>query len=87
MECANAAKMLRLDFRRSMGVLSGMDDDTRDLVAQLCTRIGMIMEDASVDALTMRRRDREQLIAAIDKLAMTGEHIAALVRAARALLE
>ncbi|MEO7247507.1 MAG: hypothetical protein ABIW31_03555 [Novosphingobium sp.] len=30
-----------------------MDDDTNELIAQLCTRIGMIMEDDSVAALTM----------------------------------
>jgi hypothetical protein len=29
-----------------------MDEDAHELVAQLCTRIGMIMEDASVEALT-----------------------------------
>ena len=28
-----------------------MDDDTIELVRQLCTRIGMIMEDASSEAL------------------------------------
>lgn len=34
-----------------------MDDDTEDLVIQLCTRIGMIMEDTSVLAVTMPGMD------------------------------
>jgi len=34
-------------------VVSFMDDDTAELIALLYTRIGMIMEDASVIALTL----------------------------------
>jgi hypothetical protein len=30
-----------------------MDDDTIDLIRKLCTRAGMIMEDTSVEALTI----------------------------------
>jgi hypothetical protein len=35
----------------SLGVVSAMDEETEDLIAQLCTRAGIIMEDTSVRAL------------------------------------
>lgn len=37
----------------SSGLCIDMDEDTLDLISKLCTRAGMIMEDASVDALTI----------------------------------
>lgn len=59
-----------------------MDEDAADLVVQLCTRIGMIMEDASVEALTIRGVPAEEREQALTKLAAAGEQISALFRAA-----
>ena len=67
------------------GVVQSMDDDTSELIAQLCTRIGMIMEDASVVALTvggLTVKERDDAIAALEAAA---ERISALVAAAKAL--
>ena len=48
----NSRKKLDMDlsdhFDRGVGM-----DDTEELVVLLCTRIGIIMEDASVEALTI----------------------------------
>lgn len=45
-----------------------MDDETQELITLLCTRIGMIMEDASVVALTIGSRDHDACLAAIAEL-------------------
>jgi predicted hotdog family 3-hydroxylacyl-ACP dehydratase len=63
-----------------------MDDDTDDLITQLCTRIGMIMEDTSVTALTAGCLDQHERLAAITKMEMAAQRIDALVAAVRALL-
>jgi hypothetical protein len=64
-----------------------MDDDTDDLIAQLCTSIGMIMEDTSVTALTAGSLARDERLVAIDEVEMAAQRIAALVAAVRALLD
>jgi hypothetical protein len=61
------------------------DTDTQDLVDQLSTRIGMIMEDASVVALTIAPRGDPARYEAIDDLQHAAGQITALVRAIRAL--
>lgn len=44
----------KLDMDLSVGRRPGVDmDDTDELVVLLCAHIGMIMEDASVVALTL----------------------------------
>jgi hypothetical protein len=52
MESAAPAK-LAVDFPPGTRLRAGMDDDTPDLIALLCTQAGMTMEDASVVALTV----------------------------------
>ena len=67
------------------GVVPAMDEHTNELIAQLCTRIGMIMEDASVVALTvggLTVKERDDAIAALEAAA---ERISALVAAGKAL--
>jgi len=63
-----------------------MDDDTRDLIAQLCTRIGMIMEDTSVVALTISGRMDDERRAEIDDIKLAARQISALIEAVGALL-
>ncbi len=63
-----------------------MDDDTTDLIARLCTQVGMIMEDSSVIALTVGAKDPGNHQAAIDELEGAARRIDALIAAARALL-
>jgi hypothetical protein len=60
-----------------------MDDDTIELIRQLCTRIGIIMEDASVGALVSRSGD--DLTSKVASLRLDVERMAALVSAAQAL--
>ena len=64
METAPREK-LRLDFGGRSGRGREMDDDNSDLIAQLCTRIGMTMEDASVVALTVAGMHRDERRAAL----------------------
>lgn len=42
-----------------------MDENTAELVARLCTRTGMIIEDASANALTIGHREPGGWAAAI----------------------
>ena len=64
-----------------------MDDDTRDLITLLCTRIGMLMEDLSAAALTVGLEDLGRIGTVIDDLSRGADQIAALAEAARSLLE
>lgn len=45
---------LVMDLAGAMSLGTSMDDDRRDLIIRLCTVIGMIMEDTSELALTVR---------------------------------
>ena len=62
-----------------------MDGETQDLVIQLCTRIGMIMEDTSVLALNVKGMDSARRRAALRKIEQAADRIHALVAAAKAL--
>lgn len=64
-----------------------MDDDTNDhdLVDQLSTRIGSIMEDMSVVALTLSPLGDPARYEAIDDLEHAARQITALIGAIRAL--
>lgn len=61
-------------------------DDTDELIIQLCTRVGMIMEDACMVALSIGRVEHEARQAELGKLEMAADRIAALLQAAKALL-
>lgn len=63
-----------------------MDEDARDLMIQLCTRIGMIMEDTSVLALTVGALDQRSDTLVIGKLQLAASKITALADAAEALI-
>ena len=63
-----------------------MDEDTADLVVQLCTRIGMTMEDASVDALTIGAMDAAERADAIARLEAASCRISRLMGAVTALV-
>lgn len=58
-----------------------MDEDD-ELIDTLCTRIGMIMEDASIVALSRGSGDRDDRIA---QLAAAIEQMSALAVAAQAI--
>jgi hypothetical protein len=62
-----------------------MDQDTANLIAALCTRAGMIMEDVVDDALTMGRLDAADRTGRLQQLKRASDTIAALVRAALAV--
>ena len=79
-------KKLDMDFGAAPRLRGCMDENTDDLIAQLCTRIGMIMEGASVTALTVGRMLPRDQLAVIDELEGAAKRIDALVAAARALL-
>ena len=68
-------------------MVPAMDDDTADLISQLCTRVGMIMEDASVIALTVSGIEAGNHQVAIGELETAARRIDALIAAARALLD
>jgi len=63
-----------------------MDQDTADLVAQLCTRVGILMEDTSVVALTLGAVDESELSEMIERLQLAAGKIGHLLAAAQALL-
>ncbi|MCB2059315.1 MAG: hypothetical protein R3E09_07525 [Novosphingobium sp.] len=62
-----------------------MDEDTAELVSRLCTRIGMIMEDASFVALTIGSVDEADRSEAIARLEMDARRIDQLIGAVRVL--
>ena len=62
-----------------------MDDDTPDLIAQLCTRVGIIMEGASLVALTVTAMRKGERSEALSQLERDAEQISNLMRGVRAL--
>jgi hypothetical protein len=62
-----------------------MDDDTADLIRALCTRAGMIMEDVSVEALSVSGADQAAINARLTLLGDGAKAISALITAARIL--
>lgn len=70
---------------RGHGVVVAMDDDTSDLVVPLCTRIGMIMEDASPVALKVACMDVAERKAALAELDQSIEQLGSLIDAAKVL--
>lgn len=77
---------LSLDFMAWSGRGVPMDENIDDLIVQLCTRIGMIMEDASVTALIVGGMLPSDRLNVIEELEGAAKRIDALVAAARALL-
>lgn len=63
-----------------------MDQDTRRLIDELCTRAGMIMEDCSTVAVTTRHLDDNELVAKLGALADDARNVGTLVDAARCLI-
>ncbi len=62
-----------------------MDDDTTDLVRQLCTRAGMIMEDASAVAILVGGKTPIELRSIIAELQTLAEQVNAVLAAAKAM--
>ena len=62
-----------------------MDQDTANLIATLCTRVAMIMEDIIDDALTMGRTGAAERTDRLQQLKRASEKIGILVDAALAL--
>ncbi len=70
---------------RHESVFTHMDQETSDLITQISTRIGMIMEDASVIALTLGRVGSEARVAKVCEIADAAAKIHALTEAIKAL--
>lgn len=85
MECSQLKTKLRLDFR-DRSRCGRVMDDTDELLAQLCTRIGIMMEDASAVAITSAVIEAEERMRAILDVADAVSRIAALSDAAVSLV-
>lgn len=64
-----------------------MDDVTADMVRLLCTRAGMIMEDARAAAILIGSSTRAEMLVTIDELQIQTTRSAELLAAARAMLD
>ena len=62
-----------------------MDQDIANLIAALCSRAGMIMEDVVDDALSMGRFNAAERPARLQQLKRASDKIGTLVDAALAL--
>lgn len=81
----SAGSKLHLDFAGRSRLRQDVDDDIADLIAQLCTRAGMIMEDMSVLTLTMGSIPEANRALALTNLEIAAAQITALIGAARAM--
>jgi len=62
-----------------------MEESTHDLIRQLCARAGMIMEDASLLAVTMPAGRTDTVATSLAQLQRDAQGIARLVAAAAEL--
>lgn len=81
-----STRKLRLDFGADIERGARMDD-ADDLIRLLCTKIGMIMEDVSVTALTITLENPEQTAVQLEELGRAAAQISALAAAAKALCQ
>ena len=61
-------------------------DELDDRVAEICTRIGMLMEDGSVDAVTITSLEPSERAAVVDRLGTGISEMANLLRQVRELI-
>lgn len=76
---------LVMDLSAASPLPAGMDQDRRALIIRLSTEAGILMEDMSPIALAIGRSD-VNIVDRLDELAAAAADIAALLAAARALL-
>lgn len=62
-----------------------MPDQTSQLIAELCTEAGMLMEDMQPDILSIASLEEHERTARLDELATACASIVTLVEAARVL--
>jgi hypothetical protein len=92
MESARLRKKAKLgiDFLARLGLRlreeAQMDDDLRDLIGALCTRVGMLMEDASVVALGMALAKADQMPDQLSELDRSTRAMISLIAAAQTLV-
>lgn len=88
MECAfKRATKLGLDFVATSRCGATMDDETHELISLLATKVGMLMEDSTVIALTCGQKDRADVSSALDELERSAARMTAMIGAAKALLD
>lgn len=63
-----------------------MGKDKRNLIDQLCTQAGMIMEDSSAAAISSRDVEEYDLTEYLNQIAANASKILALIAAAQALM-
>ncbi len=73
---------LHLDCRATSAPVELMDEYTLELIQQLCTRVGMIMEEASDEALLTTETEPVAMREKLERLSYAAEVIVALVAAA-----
>jgi hypothetical protein len=76
---------LVIDLWRPPWLVRRMDRETAKLISQLCTKAGMIMEDYSALALSLRPQTSSDLRRDLDELAAAADRMAALINAANTL--
>jgi hypothetical protein len=84
-EKSQHVEKLDMDFVSVFRRRAHMNDDTDELVELLCTKIGAIMEDASVIALTIRAVPVGERGARIAELQWASASIAAITAAVASL--
>lgn len=81
------AEMLVVDLPDGSRLRGGMEKNKKNLVNQLATRAGMLMEDYSVVAITLTGRPEVDMISTIQDLEAQLRKMASLLEAARTLCE
>jgi hypothetical protein len=84
-KCERAQK-LGMDWHTSSVRPVSMDKDTVLLIRQLTTRAGLIMEDASADAVLLKCEDRAELSGTLARLEAAAHGASLLIKAAQALV-
>jgi len=64
-----------------------MDADTHNLVIELSTRAGMMMEDASAEAISLRAIPADDFARHLDRLCAAAENSAQLLKSALLLVD
>lgn len=77
---------LVMDLDAAMPLRPRMDDDQRDLIIRLCTLVGMIMEDTSELALTVRGAGDDKLSGRLAEIDEAVRQMQVLIATAKSLV-
>lgn len=76
-----------MDLGNTFGLVDPMDEAKRDLIIQLATQAGMLLEHASAPLILLPSQPDDELLALLNRSADHLERASKLIKAAQSIVE